>query len=133
MQDVGKTILVVDDEEVVRDLVSNFLGKLGYDVVQATDGTEALVAFDQMKRPPAVLVTDIVMPKLGGVQLSQILRERNPDLCVLFVSSYPDKKLGDAEMANPHSSYLAKPFSLRNFASAISNLAQVGSGTESAQ
>jgi CheY-like chemotaxis protein len=132
MQDLGKTILVVDDEAVVRDLVANFLTKLGYKVVEATDGTEALVVYDQLEQPPAVLVTDIVMPKLGGVQLAEILRERQADLRVLFVSSYPDKKLGDGEMANPRSRYLAKPFSLRNFAAAISNLLQVEPRTERA-
>lgn len=126
MQRAGETILVVDDEEVVRDLVSNFLTKLGYKVAQATDGTEALVVFDQLEKPPAVMVTDIVMPALGGVQLAQILRERHPRLCVLFVSSYPDKKIGEEELANPRNQYLAKPFSLRGFAAAISNLVQVG-------
>ena len=132
MQDLGKTILVVDDEAVVRDLIANYLTKLGYKVVEAVDGTEALAVYDQLEQPLTVLVTDIVMPNLGGLELAQTLRERQEDLRVLFVSSYPDKKLGDDESQNPHSGYLAKPFSLRNFASAVSNLIQAGSGTERA-
>jgi len=121
---------VVDDEAVVRDLVSGLLKKLGYEVEQAEDGTEALVKFNQLEQPPAVLVTDIVMPELGGVQLAQILRQSHPQLCVLFVSSYPDKKLGEEELANPHNAYLAKPFSLRNFAAAITRLVQTGSSAQ---
>ena len=121
-----RTILVVDDEAIVRDLVANFLTKLGYEVAQATNGTEALVTFEQLDQPPAMLVTDIVMPELGGVQLAQILRQTHPDLRVLFVSSYPDKKIGDGELANPFNAYLPKPFSLRSFTAAVNQLLEAG-------
>lgn len=118
--------MVVDDEAIVRDLVSNFLTKLGYEVAQASDGIEALATFESLDQPPAILVTDIVMPELGGVQLAQILRQTHPDLRVLFVSSYPDKKIGEKELANPYNAYLAKPFSLRSFAAAVNQLLEAG-------
>ena len=66
------------------------------------------------------------MPELGGVQLAQILRQTHPNLRVLFVSSYPDKKIGDEELANPFNAYLAKPFSLRSFAAAVNQLLEAG-------
>jgi len=122
----GKSsILVVDDESVVRDLISGFLRKLGFDVVLAEDGAQALSLFQELNPTPQVMVTDIVMPNLDGPTLAKKLRETHPDLCVLFVSSYPSKKLSVSELTKPINGYLSKPFSLRNLAASINKLVKV--------
>jgi two-component system, cell cycle sensor histidine kinase and response regulator CckA len=124
VEDKG-SILVVDDESVVRDLISGFLTKLGYQVLLAEDGADAVKVFQQMEKPPLVMVTDIVMPKLDGPTLAKQLRESHPGLCVLFVSSYPSKKLSVSDLTKPVNGYLSKPFSLRNFAASVNKLVKV--------
>lgn len=120
-----RSVLVVDDESVVRDLISGFLTKLGFRVHLAVDGEQALELFESLDPRPQVMVTDIVMPKLDGPSLAAKLRETYPNLCVLFVSSYPSKKLSVTELSKPINSYLSKPFSLRNFAANINKLLKV--------
>ena len=117
-----KTILVVDDESVVRDLVSGFLSKLGFAVEVAENGEQAISVFDSLPETPTLMVTDIVMPKLDGPTVASELRKKHPNLCVLFVSSYPSKKLSVSELTKPINGYLSKPFSFRGFASAINKL-----------
>lgn len=126
MENRAKTILVVDDESIVRDLISGFLGKLGHSVLVAGDAETAIATFRSQDSPPDVLVTDIVMPKVDGPTLARALRQECPALGVLFVSSYPNTRLSEDELALPQNEYLAKPFSLRNFAAAIARLLKSG-------
>lgn len=120
-----KTVLVVDDEAVVRDLISGFLGKLGYKVEVAEDGPDALRVFESLENPPSVMVTDIVMPHMDGPTLAGTLRKSHPALCVLFVSSYDSKKLSVSELTKPQNGFLSKPFSLRSFAASVAKLIKV--------
>jgi two-component system cell cycle sensor histidine kinase/response regulator CckA len=120
----GKSILVVDDESVVRDLISGFLTKLGYAVHVAEDGKTAEILFRSLEPRPVVMVTDIVMPEMDGPTLAAALRETHPGLCVLFVSSYPSKKLSEKDLDHPTNGYLSKPFSFRSFATAVGKLAR---------
>lgn len=125
MSDSKGTILVVDDELIVRDLIAGFLKKIGYEVIEATNGADAIKIFESLETPPIVVVTDIVMPEIDGPTMVQKLRESNPGLCVLFVSAYQSKKLDDSDLEKPENQFLAKPFSFRNFAQAISELVKV--------
>lgn len=127
---IGKgTILVVDDESIARDLISGFLKKLGYEVAVARDGREAIEVFDSLVPRPIIVVTDIVMPEQDGRSLAEELRRESPNLCVLFVSAYSSEKLSISELTQPNNSFLAKPFSLRNFSAVIKKLAAVAEGT----
>ena len=125
MSDSKGTILVVDDELVVRDLIAGFLKKIGYEVIEATNGADAIEVFENLESPPIIVVTDIVMPEIDGPTMVEKLRESNPGLCVLFVSAYQSKKLDDAELEKPENQFLAKPFSFRSFAQSISELVKV--------
>ena len=125
MSDSKGTILVVDDELIVRDLIAGFLKKIGYEVVEATNGADAVEIFENLDSPPIVVVTDIVMPEMDGPSLIEKLRQSHPALCVLFVSAYQSKKLDDAELEKPENQFLAKPFSFRSFAQAIGELTKV--------
>ena len=119
------TILVVDDESIARDLVSGFLKKLGYQVAIAENGQEAIEVFEALCPKPIIMVTDIVMPHLDGPSLAQELRRDHPELCILFVSAYPEDRLGAYQLDPQLHRFLAKPFSLRSFSAAIRELASV--------
>jgi two-component system, cell cycle sensor histidine kinase and response regulator CckA len=88
------TILVVEDEAEVRHIVCRVLRDCGYEVLSASDGVQALEFASQATI--GLLLTDVVMPRMGGVELAAILRERLPDLPVLFISGHADDAFGSA-------------------------------------
>jgi PAS domain S-box-containing protein len=105
----SETILLVEDDEVVRELARRVLEEQGYRVSVARNGAEALTLARQAGGPPDVLVTDVVMPKLGGNELARSLRKTRPGLRVLFMSGYaPEVVSSDAF---PEARFLPKPFS----------------------
>jgi CheY-like chemotaxis protein len=101
-------LLVVDDEEAVRSVVSRTLEEEGYEVTQARDGREALEVLARNGRVDAVL-TDVVMPRLGGRELVERLAAQYPDLPVIWMSGHPhDMAFGDGIPAVAHP-FLRKP------------------------
>ena len=85
----SETILVVDDEKAIRRLILATLTPQGYTVLQASDGASALAAAEN-GRPVDLLVTDVVMPGMGGRELVQKLTARCPSMKVLYISGYND-------------------------------------------
>ncbi len=81
------TVLVVDDETMIRNVVGWVLRRRGYDVLEACDGRAGLESFERHDDIDLVL-SDIMMPKLDGVGMVQALRKRRPDLRVLFMTGY---------------------------------------------
>jgi PAS domain S-box-containing protein len=106
-----ETILVVEDETAVRDLAARVLRQRGYKVLEATNGEEALRIFDSMPDPAVDLVlTDIVMPRMGGKGLILQLGKRNITAKVLFMSGYTDNAVVNSEILESGSEFLQKPF-----------------------
>ena len=105
-----ETILVVDDEIVVLSLTSAMLRRYGYEVLTAASGTEALHLFDVWPDLEIdLLLVDILMPDMNGVQLAEHIQLRRPALPVLFFSAYSDR----AELRPLHARklpYISKPF-----------------------
>ena len=112
-------ILLVEDQAEVRGLSRRVLRAQGYRVVEAEDGIDALAAFEQLDAPPDLLLTDVVMPRLGGPDLASRLRERCPDLPVLFVSGYTDTPLARLGTTAPNTAFLPKPYSPAALASQV--------------
>jgi two-component system, cell cycle sensor histidine kinase and response regulator CckA len=106
----SESVLVVDDESGIRTLVHRVLEPLGYDVHSVGDGLEALDFFAEHRGPINLLITDVVMPRMGGRQLVKCLAERRRCLPVLFLSGYPDAAHDDATAPNSVSASLMKPF-----------------------
>jgi PAS domain S-box-containing protein len=108
-------ILLVEDEEDVRAFVRRVLEQTGYEVTEAATGSDALVAAT-VGRPPDLLVTDILMPGMTGVELARRLREIRPGLPVLLVSGFADDPLvpGDQGMR-----FLTKPFRRNQLLAAV--------------
>jgi PAS domain S-box-containing protein len=106
----SETVLLVEDEVLVRNLAADALRRHGYQVLSASTGVEALELASQVLHPIDVLVTDVVMPQMGGEQLAvQMLGER-PTLKVLFISGYTDLAVLQHGTLIPGTSLLQKPF-----------------------
>ncbi|MEP6764620.1 MAG: response regulator [Gemmatimonadaceae bacterium] len=105
----GKTILVVDDEASIRALAKRILERDGYVVELAHNGLDAL-AIIQLKGPPALVITDVKMPEMGGQALSLQLRARWPSLQVLFMSGYSLEALGREGLVKRDVVLIEKPF-----------------------
>jgi PAS domain S-box-containing protein len=113
-----ETILVVEDEHEIRDMVSEYLQQTGYTVLHAQNGREALEIAHRYKGLIHLLITDIVMPEVGGRELAEQLRRLRPRTKVLFTSGYLDTGVDD-KSADQHVGLLQKPFALSALASKI--------------
>ncbi len=103
-------ILVVEDEEIVRTLVRATLVRAGYTVLEAPDGDAALALSREHAGPIDVLVTDIVMPRMGGRELATRLLAERPGLGLVFMSGYPNEAREMQEFAGGSGEFLQKPF-----------------------
>jgi CheY-like chemotaxis protein len=122
----GVRVIVTEDDEAVRRLVSSVLRHAGYDVLEATDGAEAIAVLDRAAEVH-LLVTDLVMPGLDGQELARRARERRPGLPVLFVTGHasPEElspRVGAAEAC------LQKPFTPHALLAAVRPLADAFRG-----
>lgn len=107
----SETILVVEDETAVRDLVRTTLIEQGYTIMTAQDGEEALNFMAQQSQPVDLLLTDVVMPKMSGRELAEQLQEKWPTLKVLFMSGYMDDAVVRHGILTAQVAFLTKPFS----------------------
>jgi PAS domain S-box-containing protein len=111
-------VLVVEDNDVVRTLTCEILGQHGYEVESDAHPEEALARAARETEPYDLLVTDVVMPEINGRELAEQLRERWPDMRVLFISGYTDDAMIASGMLAPGSRFLQKPFTLQALAQA---------------
>jgi len=106
----SETILVVEDEDEVRSLASEFLRSAGYSVLTARDGVEALEVSDRLGGSIQLLLTDVVMPKMRGTELAQKLKACFPSLRVVYMSGYLEQDTCSGEILEK-AIVLMKPFS----------------------
>ncbi|MBZ5705996.1 MAG: response regulator [Acidobacteriia bacterium] len=105
------TILLVEDEEFVRQVTSEVLQSAGYHVLEAREAIEATVAFRRHRQEVRLLITDVVMPGQNGRDLARELRSVCPDLKTLFISGYPENVVTRDASEERAVFYLPKPFS----------------------
>jgi PAS domain S-box-containing protein len=105
-----ETVLLVEDEPEVRSLVQRILKTQGYTVVTAANPDEALAVAREFKGPIQLMVTDVVMPGMSGLQLAERLNPTRPDMKVLFVSGYTNDAIGHQGVLDPGTAFLQKPF-----------------------
>lgn len=120
-------IAVVEDEDGVRRMALRILERAGYDVSTHARGEEALEALLALPIPPNLLLTDVRMPGMHGNELADRLRERWPDLPVLFMSGYPEEAAIAERIQRRDSDFLAKPFSPETLLNAVRLLLNVNS------
>jgi CheY-like chemotaxis protein len=107
----SETILLVEDEESLRELARETLQLFGYTVLVAKHGVEALDIGERHEGALDLLLTDVIMPQLNGPELAEQLGRRRPGLRVLFMSGYTGTLLGHSRGLDPGVALLEKPFS----------------------
>jgi DNA-binding NtrC family response regulator len=105
-----ETVLVVEDEEMVRNLVRETLERAGYRVLDAAGPFEARRISEQHRQPIQLLITDVVMPKVSGRELAEQLTARRPDMKVLYMSGYTDNAITASGILTREVAFLQKPF-----------------------
>ncbi|HVR36771.1 MAG TPA: ATP-binding protein [Methylomirabilota bacterium] len=120
----SETILVVEDEESVRTMIRTHLRLQGYTVIEARNGMEALLTLKEKDAHLDLLVTDVVMPEMGGVELARRLTGQQPDLRVLYISGYSDIAIHQ-EMLGPSVAMLEKPITLESLVDKVRDLLDI--------
>ena len=116
----SETILLVEDEDGVRSLASNALRLNGYKVLECADGAKALTLCESFDGPIDLLITDVVMPCLGGVDLARHVSQMHPRAKVLFMSGYPDRDFAFGPAAT--ACYIQKPFAAQELTARVRQL-----------
>jgi CheY-like chemotaxis protein len=114
----GECILVVEDDADVREYVVETLGGLGYDVLQARGGEDALRLVDEYKGI-GLLLTDVVMPGMNGRKLAEQAKQRRPDLKVLFMTGYSRNAIVHQGRLDPGVDLIQKPLSNEHLAATV--------------
>jgi len=116
------TILLVEDEDSVRRLFRDTLESFGYTVLAASSGQEAIELATNHDAPIHLLITDLMMPKMGGRELSNLLRDRLADLQVLYISGYFEETVMQQGIRDGIDAFLPKPFSPLNLARKVRSM-----------
>ncbi len=114
-------IFIAEDEESIRMLMARFLSAKGFEVREADNGQEAL---EQIKTLPGLdlLLTDMIMPEMGGYALNKAVREIYPDLKTVYISGYTEHEQGEEDLNSPTSIFVQKPFLLETIYHTIRHL-----------
>ena len=126
-------VLVVEDEAQVRDFTCQVLASHGYQCVEATNGLEAFNIMRKRGEHIAAVVTDVVMPGLGGGALARRIAELQPTLPVLFTSAYSSEEMVRRGLIPPGAPFLQKPFTPEALIARLRDFAQSGVLPESDQ
>ncbi|PYT58899.1 MAG: hypothetical protein DMG35_16325 [Acidobacteria bacterium] len=106
-----ETILLTEDERDVREVAREFLESGGYTVIEARDGADALGLAETHRGAIDLLITDMVMPRMTGQELAARLKEKQPELRMLYMSGYSERAAAESMQHDPSVRLLAKPFS----------------------
>lgn len=114
-----KTILLVDDENTLRKVTARMLERVGYHVLAASGGDEAIELAERHAGAIDLLLSDIVMPGMTGPELLDALRRQDPDLRALFTSGYPGEAVPEFGFRNSSVPFIAKPYSLADLTAEV--------------
>ena len=109
----------MEDETSVRQASQQFLTRSGYNVLEANDGEDALRKSQKHRGPIHLMITDVVMPRMGGPKLAELLADERPEMKVLFVSGYAESTVLQHGKIDVTTRFLQKPFSLRMLATKV--------------
>ncbi len=115
----GETILLVEDDDAVRDSAKEMLESLGFNLLVARSASEAMQISREYEEPIQLVLTDVVMPGIGGSQLAAELQKERPDARFLFMSGYTDDAMLRQGILHSAAPFLQKPFSLRGIAKKV--------------
>jgi PAS domain S-box-containing protein len=115
----SETILLVEDDEGVRELMTTGLSMLGYKIHAACNGQDALEILSEHDAEIGLMVTDVVMPGMSGGELAELTRERHPDIKVLFLSGYNNDEVVKRGVTQGDIRLLRKPFTIDEFSQVV--------------
>lgn len=115
----GEIILLIEDEEKVRNLATRMLDRLGYRVLEAKDGVEALDIFRKHQEEIRCVVSDVMMPNMNGWETLAALRKLSPDIPVIFCSGCDVARTMPVEHTERPNAILAKPYHLQDLGKMI--------------
>jgi two-component system cell cycle sensor histidine kinase/response regulator CckA len=116
------TILLVEDEEGVRSVLCELLTGLGYTVLQAGNGVEAVGIAKKHNGAIDLVVTDMVMPEMSGQELGRNLAQQWPNLRILYMSAFASNIYSPSALANALADFISKPFDLEDFVVKVRDL-----------
>jgi two-component system, cell cycle sensor histidine kinase and response regulator CckA len=122
-----ETILLAEDEDTLRALTRHLLELYGYRVLEACDGNQAMRLSGQTSDEIHLLLTDVVMPGINGRILADQLKQKRPDVKVVFMSGYTGQRVGEKEILEPGSLFLQKPFTREGLARKVREALDVAS------
>ncbi len=118
----GGTVLILEDEDGVRELAATLLQERGYRVVQARNGSEALAALREGVANPGLLLTDVIVPDMGTGELEWQVRALRPELSILYMSGYPRDDILDRGLLREDQPFLQKPFTSEDLANEVGRM-----------
>jgi signal transduction histidine kinase/ActR/RegA family two-component response regulator len=118
----GECILLVEDDPTTREALQSLLESRNFSVLTAEDGIDALRVFEQGNPAIDLVISDVVMPGMGGVTLYYALRERGLDLKMLFITGHPLDRESQNLLEESHVEWLLKPFSVQEFLKALQRM-----------
>jgi PAS domain S-box-containing protein len=109
----GGTVLVIEDEAQVRNMVKKMLTRLGYKVIEATDGADAVEIFQQHQHEIHIVLSDLTMPRMDGWETLAALRKLSPEILVILSSGYDEAQVMADEHTEQPNAFLGKPYQLK--------------------
>ena len=118
----SETVLLVEDEDMVRNLVNRALTRNGYTVLKAEDGMQAIQCMESCKDEVRLLITDVVLPKMSGREIADVMTAVRPNLKVLFMSGYTDNAIVHHGILDEGINFIQKPFSTKDLLKRIRSI-----------
>ena len=118
----NELILLVDDNQDVRNTARTVLEKLGYRIIEAIDGYQAIEMFNAHKDEISLIITDVVMPKMGGVPAIEQIRKTAPKMKVVFITGYDAGEIVNTDINSDYTSVVTKPYRVHHLSKVVSDL-----------
>lgn len=118
---VMSSLLVVDDDETVRESVAAVLSAFGYGVIQAKDGLEAILLYRGMSASISLIIMDVVMPRMDGIAAARVIKEMNPFAKIILMSGYSEQP----PMEVKPDGFIPKPFKSKNLRVIVEQVLQM--------
>ena len=117
-----RSVLIVDDEELLRSILSTIITREGFSVLEAANGLEALTIMQQ--NPVELVITDVIMPEMDGMELLVQIKKDYPRTRVAVITGHPGNSTPEEAIANGADHYILKPFQSDQICSALRDMAK---------
>jgi DNA-binding NtrC family response regulator len=122
VKDFNKKILIIDDEEPLREIITEVIEIMDLDGISAASGQEAITIFDEQKDDIGLIILDLYMPGLNGHDTYKRINEIKQNVPVIFMSGYDDQDMENQLTSNVKSTFLKKPFTLNEIKASIESV-----------